>query len=86
MSGSRQNRFSNRLVHHPDAVSLRSRNGMATTKGETVEEREEAVPELLLLEPEILAWLESTDRNVGNDSSPTASSTETSTRGQKEDA
>ena len=43
---------------------------MATTKGETVEEREEAVPELLLLEPEILAWLESTDRNVGNDSSP----------------
>ena len=42
---------------------------MATTKGETVEEREEAVRELLLLEPEILAWLESTDRNVGNDSS-----------------
>ena len=86
MSGSRQNRFSNRLVHHPNAVSLRSRNGMATTKGETVEEREEAVGELLLLEPEILAWLESTDRNVGDDSSATAEPTETSTRGTKEDA
>jgi hypothetical protein len=86
MSGSLPNHFSYPLVHHPNAAPLRSRNGMATIKGETVEEREEAVRELLLLEPEILAWLESTDRNVGNDSSATAESTDTSTRGKKEDA
>jgi len=85
MSGSRQNRFPDRLVQHPNAASLRSRNCIATTKGETVEEREEAVRELLLLEPEILAWLESTDRNVGNDSSAAAESADTSTRGKKED-
>jgi hypothetical protein len=86
MSGSRQNHFSDRLVHHPNAASVRSRNGMATTKGVTVEEREETVGELLLLEPEILAWLESNDRNVGNDSSATAESIETSARGEKENA
>ncbi len=41
---------------------------MATTKGVTVGEREAALGELLLREPEIIAWLALDDSNVGNDS------------------
>jgi hypothetical protein len=69
MSGSRETTSLTQLVPHPNARSRAPEMPWPRPKGVTVGDREEAIGELLLREPEIIAWLAPDDGTIGNDSS-----------------
>jgi hypothetical protein len=62
-----RNHFSDQLVSHPNARRRAPEMEWPRPKGVTVGEREEALGELLLREPEIITWLAPDDGTVGND-------------------